>query len=188
MTLAPAVPAAPAAPAEAPSRSPAPAAILHAIATVLFAGAAATVAFDLFGQVLSPMLKSLASPYLGAKLAPVPLASQVLATLTGLPGKELGALGLPHGLHMLTGLVAYPLGYLLVVRPLHRAVLPGLHWAVPAAAYGVALWVLALYVMAHLVAGNPAFLGWGGLTWVALWGHVIFALVAAAVIEARLPR
>ena len=178
MTLAPA----------AQAEAPAPAAILHAIVTVLFAGAAATLAFDFFGQVLSPMLKSVASPYLGSKLAPVPLASQVLSKLTGLPGKELGALGLPYGLHILTGLLAYPLGYLLMVRPLHRAVLPALPWAVPAALYGVALWVLALYVLAHLVAGNPAFLGWTGITWVALWGHVIFALVAAAVIEARLPR
>ena len=61
----------------------------------------------------------------------------------------------------------------------------GLHWLIPAIAYGVVLWVFALYVMAHLIAGNPAFLGFTGITWVALIGHVIFALVAAWVVEWR---
>jgi hypothetical protein len=46
-------------------------------------------------------------------------------------------------------------------------------------AYGVALWIFALYIMAHLIAGNPAFLGFTGITWVALAGHVLFAVVAA---------
>jgi len=35
------------------------------------------------------------------------------------------------------------------------------------------------------VAGNPAFLGFGGITWVALVGHVIFAVVAATVFRLR---
>jgi hypothetical protein len=39
--------------------------------------------------------------------------------------------------------------------------------------------------MAHLVAGNPAFLGFTGITWVALVGHVLFALVAAWVVAWR---
>ncbi|MEO0624022.1 MAG: hypothetical protein AAF183_17615 [Pseudomonadota bacterium] len=156
--------------------------------TVILAGALATIAFDLFGQTISPMLKSLASPYLGAKLAPVPLAQAVLAKVTGIPGKELASLGIPYGLHTLTGLIAYPLGWLLVVRPMHARFAPQLHWSVAAIAYGIALWVFALYGMAHLIAGNAPFLGWGSITWVALWGHILFAVVAAAVIEARTPR
>ncbi|MEO1492627.1 MAG: hypothetical protein AAFV19_10790 [Pseudomonadota bacterium] len=172
----------------APQHRTLPTVDLHLIATLLFAGALATVAFDIFGQTISPMLKSVASPWLGAKLAPVPLAQAVLAKLTGIPGKELASLGIPYGLHMITGLIAYPLGYLLAVRPLAARIAPQLHWAIPAAAYGVVLWVFALYGMAHLVAGNPPFLGFGSITWVALWGHMVFALVAAAVIEARLPR
>ena len=155
------------------------------IATVLFAGALATVAFDLFGQFISPLMKSLAAPWLGAKLAPVPLAQAVLAEVTGVPGKELRALGIPHAMHVITGLVAYPLGWWLIVRPIWQRVAPSLHWTLPAIGYGIALWVFALYFMAHLVAGNPPFLGFGSITWVALWGHVIFALVAAGVIEAR---
>jgi len=172
----------------APGRAAEPIAPARLAATILIAGALATVAFDFFGQVVSPLMKSVASPYLGAKLAPVPLAQAVLAKLTGVEGKVLGGLGLPYGLHILTGLIAYPLGWLLIVRPAWRAVAPALPWIVPAVVYGVALWVYALYAMAHLIAGNPPFLGWGGLTWVALWGHIVFALVAAGVIEARLRR
>ncbi|MEM0990956.1 MAG: hypothetical protein AAGK00_18970 [Pseudomonadota bacterium] len=160
---------------------------LHTLVTILFAGAAATVAFDFFGQVISPVLKSVASPVLGAKLAPVGLAQGVLATLTEIPGKELRALGLPYGLHILTGLLAYPLGWLIAARPVWRATLPRLHWTIPAIVYGIALWVLALYVMAHLVVGMPAFLGFASITWVALIGHILFALVAAGIIENRLP-
>ena len=50
---------------------------------------------------------------------------------------------------------------------------------------GVALWVFALYVMAHLVTGNKPFLGFTGSTWVALWGHIVYALVAAGIMEAK---
>jgi len=57
-------------------------------------------------------------------------------------------------LHAVTGLVFYVIGYLLVARPVQKMVLPNLHWSLTAVAYGVALWVFALYVMAHLVAGN----------------------------------
>ncbi|WP_308917051.1 hypothetical protein [Jannaschia sp. LMIT008] len=145
-------------------------------ATVLTAGAFATIAFDLFGQGLSPLLGF-------AKLAPVGLAQSTLSTVFGSVPK-----GAADTLHILTGTIAYPLGYLLVARPIAAKVTPFLHWSAVAAAYGVGLWVFALYVMAHLVAGMPAFLGFGGITWVALWGHVLFALVAAAIIERRSPQ
>lgn len=160
----------------------------HDLATLLFAGAAATVALDLFGQFISPLLKSFAAPWLGAKLAPVGLAQAVLVKLTGISGKELGALGIPYGLHIMTGLVIYPLGWLIAVRPIWKAVVPKLHWSIPAIGYGVFLWAFALYGMAHLIAGMKPFLGWTSITWVALWGHIIFAVVAAAIIEARRTR
>lgn len=141
--------------------------------TVLIAGAFATIAFDAFGQGLAPMFGY-------AKLAPVGLANQTLNTVFGsVPA------GTAHLLHVFTGMVAYTLGYLMIARPVQLAVMPRLHWSATAAAYGVALWVFALYVMAHLVAGNPAFLGFTGITWVALWGHIVFAVVAAWIIEAR---
>lgn len=141
--------------------------------TVLLAGAVATVAFEFFGQSLSPMLGF-------AKLAPVPLANAVIKTVTGAgyaPGAEF--------LHYFAGMVGYPLGWLLIARPIAGRILPSLPWVVSASVYGVALWVFALYVMAHLIAGNPAFLNFTGITWVALVGHVVFAVVAAWVVEWR---
>ena len=143
---------------------------------VLVAGALATVAFDLFGQGLSPLAGF-------ATLAPVGLAQATIKAVTGIGSKPLA-----ETLHIVTGLLAYPLGYHLVARPIAARVTPWLHWSAVAAAYGVGLWVFALYVMAHLVAGNAPFLGFTGITWVALWGHVLFALVAAAVLERMLPR
>lgn len=141
--------------------------------TVLAAGAFATIAFDAFGQGLAPLFGY-------AKLAPVGLAQQTLGTVFETVPK-----GAAHLLHTITGMIFYTLGYLLIARPVQKIIVPNLHWSLTAIAYGVVLWVFALYVMAHLVAGNAAFLGFSGITWVALWGHIVFALVAAWVIEAR---
>lgn len=141
--------------------------------TVLAAGAFATIAFDVFGQGLAPMFGF-------AKLAPVGLAQQTLNTVF-----ETVPAGTAYILHVITGMVFYTLGYLLIARPVQKMVVPALHWSLTAVAYGVALWVFALYIVAHLIAGNPAFLGFSGITWVALWGHIVFALVAAWVMEAR---
>ncbi len=141
--------------------------------TVLFAGALATVAFDVFGQALSPALGF-------AKLAPVGLAKGTLSAVFGVAPNGMGEL-----LHYATGMIAYPLGWVLVARPVSQAVMPRLHWLVPAAVYGVALWIFALYGVAHFVAGMKPFLGFTSITWVALWGHVLFALIAAWVTETR---
>jgi hypothetical protein len=138
---------------------------------ILVAGATATVAFDLYGQGLSPALGM-------ASLAPVPLARSVLEALFGFASDASANI-----VHYLTGLIFYPLGYVLLARPIARATLPQAPWWLTAAAYGLALWAFALYVMADLVAGLPAFLAWNDITWVALAGHVLFAIVAAAVLE-----
>lgn len=150
-----------------------PAVNARTAATVLTAGAFATLAFDAFGQGLSPLLGF-------ASLAPVPLAKSVLNSVFGIDSTPLA-----HLLHIFTGLVAYAVGWVMVVQPLARRFVPSLPWWAAAVAYGVALWVFALYVMAHLVAGMPAFLGFGGITWVALVGHVVYAVVAAAVVRVR---
>ena len=155
----------------------------YTLTTVVLAGAFATLAFDLFGQTISPMLKSL-SPWLGAKLAPVALANQSLGVITGFGTKFISQNGIGHAMHLITGLLAYPLGYIFIARPISRIASFVPWWGV-GIAYGIVLWVFALYVMAHLVAGNPAFLGWSGITWVALWGHVVFALVVAAFVHYR---
>ena len=144
------------------------------MATVITAGAFATIAFDVFGQSLSPLFGF-------SKLAPVGLASASLKSIIGAKPPA----GAAHLLHTLTGLIFYAVGYFAIARPIQRAVMPSLHWSITAAVYGVVLWVFALYFMAHLVAGNKPFLGWTGITWVALWGHVVYALVAAAIMEAK---
>ena len=143
------------------------------LGTVLTAGAFGMIAFDVFGQALSPLFGY-------ARLAPVGLAGASLKNIFGA-----NPAGAAHLLHYLTGIVFYAIGYFAIARPVQRALVPGLHWTLTAIAYGVVLWVFALYVMAHLVAGNKAFLGWTGITWVALWGHIVYALVAAWVMEAR---
>ncbi|GIT90951.1 hypothetical protein JANAI62_14050 [Jannaschia pagri] len=148
----------------------------HTAWTLLIAGALATIAFDLFGQGLSPLFGF-------AKLAPVGLATGTVKSVFGVAPKGIGDV-----VHILTGMIAYPLGYFLVARPLAAKFTPWLHWSLVSVAYGVGLWVFALYFVAHLIAGNAPFLGFSGITWVALWGHVLFAVVAAAVIERNLPR
>lgn len=150
-----------------------PAITLDTLVTIVVAGALATVAFDFFGQSLSPGLGF-------ANLAPVPLANNVIQVLFGATWSP-GA----HFLHYFAGMIAYPLGWLLIAEPVARRFAPNLHWLAASAIYGVALWIFALYIMAHLIAGNPAFLGFTGITWVALVGHVLFAVVAAAVYRAR---
>lgn len=159
-----------------PAAAALPAPTVATLVTLIYAGAVATVAFDFFGQALSPGLGF-------ASLAPVPLATQVWEVLFGVRS---GAAG--NALHYLAGMVAYPLGWWLIARPLAARIVPGLHWLLPATVYGIGLWVFAMYFMATLIAGQPAFLGFTGITWVALVGHVLFALVAAWVIEARDPR
>lgn len=141
--------------------------------TLIAAGALATLAFDTFGQALSPLFGY-------AKLAPVGLAGATLKSVFGS-----NPAGAAYLLHSMTGLVFYVIGYFAIARPVQRAVMPQLHWSVTAVLYGVALWAFALYGMAHLVAGMKPFLGFTGITWVALWGHVLYAVVAAAVLETR---
>ncbi len=141
----------------------------------LTAGAAAFIAFDLFGQVISPMLGF-------ATLAPVGLANATIKAVFGAgyrPGAEF--------LHFFAGLVAYPLGWVMIAEPIRAKLTPFVPWLVASAIYGAVLWVFALYVMAHLVAGNAPFLGFTGITWVALVGHVLFGVVVAAVWKVMRP-
>jgi len=137
-------------------------------------GIAASIAFDVFGQLLSP-----AAGFV--ELAPVGLAKLVIAKLFGV-----STTGGAYVLHFLTGLLFYPLGYLFAARPVARAFAPRTPWWVVGVIYGVITWLWAVYVMAYLVAGLPAFFGFTEFTWIALVGHVLFGWVAAAVIRSRL--
>ena len=137
-------------------------------------GVAATIAFDFFGQVVSPALGF-------ADLIPVALAKLVIAKFLGVTTMS-GA----YVLHFLTGLLFYPLGYLFAARPVASAVAPGMPWWAVGTIYGAVIWLWAVYVMAYLVAGLPPFFGFTEFTWVALAGHLLFGWVAAAVIRLRL--
>lgn len=144
----------------------------YTLVTILVSGAVSTVFFDLFGQAISPMLGF-------ANLAPVPLATQAWGVIFGQSYTPGG-----HLLHYVAGLFAYPFGWMFIWRPIVERIVP-LPWLVSSILYGVGLWVFALYIMAHLVAGNPAFLNFTGITWVALTGHILFAMVTAIVVRAR---
>ena len=143
--------------------------------TIIAGGALATLAFDLFGQGLSPLLGY-------AKLAPVGLAQGTVKAVFGAAPKGIGDI-----IHILNGLFIYSLGYILVARPIQQKIMPNLHWGITSVVYGIGLWVFALYGVAHLIAGNKPFLGWGQITWVALWGHILYAVVLVAVIE-KMPK
>ena len=73
---------------------------------MLVAGCVATIAFDLFGQAISPMLGF-------ASLAPVPLATQTWQVVFGEAYRPGG-----HLLHYIAGLLAYPIGWMFIWRPL----------------------------------------------------------------------
>ena len=64
----------------------------HTLVTMMFGGALATVAFDFYGQSISPMLGF-------SGLAPVPLANNVITVLFGEPYSP-GA----HFLHYMAGM------------------------------------------------------------------------------------
>ncbi len=154
-----------------PSRAASlPAITTDTMALVLVSGAVGTIAFDIWGQAIAPLLG------LG-NLAP-----------TGLARSLLGALGLPNGapwghiMHLfLVGLIAYPVGWLYIARPILARVLPGAGWLIASVIYGIGLWAFAIGGVTA-VAGLPFFLGFTLITWVALAGHVIYGIIAAATV------
>lgn len=126
--------------------------------SVLIAGAIGLVAWEGFARLVAPM-------WLGFALDP-----------TGLIEAAIGLSGLPALLlHVVTGLVAFPAAYRLVALPIAGLLLPGLPWAVLAMGYGVALWVFAMYGMASVLGGMPAFLGFAPVAWASLVGHLALA-------------
>jgi hypothetical protein len=141
------------------------------LATALLAGVAADLTWEVWARLITPLL-----PYVGGPLEPAALVQSVF----GLESRLLAEI-----VHLVVGFAFYPLGYLFVARPLQRAILPGLPWGLTAAGFGVGLWVFALYVMAHLIAGLPAFLDFIPLAYASLAGHVLFGLVVGLVVAIR---
>jgi hypothetical protein len=144
---------------------------VETLVTALLAGVAADLTWEFWARAITPFL-----PGVGGPLEPAALVQSVF----GLESRLVGEI-----IHLVVGFVFYPLGYLFVARPLQRAIIPGLPWYLTAAGFGVGLWIFALYVMAHLIAGLPAFLDFIPLAWASFGGHVIFGLVVGLVAKWR---
>jgi hypothetical protein len=152
-----------------PGRTLLPALTTRLMITALIAGAAADLTWEVWARGVTPLL-------VGGPLEPAALVQSVFG---------LGSRFAAELIHLVVGVVFYPLGYLFVARPLQRAILPNLPTVLTGAGFGVGLWIFALYVMAHLIAGLPPFLGFIPLTWVSLVGHLLFGIVVALVVRAR---
>jgi hypothetical protein len=141
------------------------------LVTSLLAGIAADLTWEVWARVITPLI-----PGVGGPLEPAALVQSVL----GVESRFVAEI-----IHLVVGFLFYPLGYLFVARPLQRAILPGLPWYLTALGFGAGLFVFALYVMAHLIAGFPPFLGWVPLAWCSLIGHLLFGLIVGIVVRAR---
>lgn len=118
-------------------------------------GIAGIVAWEFFARLVAPL-------WLGFPMDPTPLIEMAIG-LSGVPALLL---------HLATGLFFYPLGYVVVVRPLADRIVPSLPLPLIGLGYGVALWVFAMYGMASLLGGMPPFLGFQPIAWASLAGHL----------------
>ena len=145
--------------------------LFRTLGLMFIAGFFATVAFDLWGQVASPALGF-------ANLSPHGLAKSLLGAY-GLPNDDFAG----YFVHFyLVGLIGYPFGWLYVFRPVWFRLVAARGWILPAALYGFGLWVFAIGGITAL-AGLPFFLNFTGIAWVALVGHVLYAVVLVAVMR-----
>lgn len=152
-----------------PSTSLFPALDARLPATILLAGIAADITWEIWARLITPI-------FVGGPLEPAALVQGVFGFQNVLAAEVI---------HAVVGIVFYPIGYLFIARPLQRMVLPQLPLLLTGIGFGIGLWVFALYVMAHIFAGQPPFLGFIPLTWASLVGHILFGLVVAYVVRWR---
>ena len=149
-----------------------PALNAQTLGLMFISGFFATIAFDTWGQLVSPGLG-------WANLSPHGLAKSLFGTL-GLPNGDFAGFFMHF---YLVGLVGYPIGWLFIFKPIWEKVLgTGLGWFIPSAIYGFGLWVFAIGG-STAIAGLPFFLGFTGITWVALVGHVLYGIVMVVVMR-----
>ena len=139
------------------------------LVTAIVAGIAADLTWEIWARGITPF-------WVGGPLQPAALVQSVFGFRN---------LFLAEVIHGVVGVVFYPLGYLFIARPIARVVTPFLPWWIVGLGFGIGLWIFALYIMAHVFAGLPPFLGFVTLTWASLVGHLLFGLVAAAVVRWR---
>jgi hypothetical protein len=136
--------------------------------TVVLSGLAADITWEIWARVFTPL-------WVGGPLEPAALVQSVFG---------FSNLLVAEAIHAIVGIIFYPIGYLFIARPLQRVIFPKLPLLLTGIGFGTGLWVFALYVMAHLIAGLPAFLGFITLTWASLIGHILFGIVVAFVVRA----
>ncbi len=139
------------------------------VATLLIAGLAADLTWEVWARMITPLI-------VGGPLEPAALVQSVFGLKSRLTGEII---------HLVVGFLFYPIGYLYIARPLQRFILPSLPWVLTALGFGAGLFVFSLYIMAHLIAGFPPFLGWVPLAWCSLFGHLLFGLIVGVVVQLR---
>ncbi|NVO58561.1 hypothetical protein HW561_22530 [Rhodobacteraceae bacterium B1Z28] len=144
---------------------------LNSLGAMCIAGLCATVAFDAWGQIISPGLG-------WANLSPEGLAISLLSSL-GLPASNF----LGFFVHFyVVGLIAYPAGWMFIFKPVWTSFVSDAHLGLASAFYGFSLWVFAIGGVTTF-AGLPPFLSFTGITWVALAGHILYGIVLVAVLK-----
>ena len=152
--------------------------------TAILAGFVSLGVWEIWAKVLAPL-------YMGGSLSPVGLVKSSLGigkdTFAALGAAKPGAVGnaVANGVHLLTGLIAYPLGYMVAARPISNLVLPNLPWWATGAVYGAVLYIFAMYIMAHFFAGFPPFFGFKAMSQASLIGHMALGVAIAGVVETR---
>jgi hypothetical protein len=132
------------------------------VTNLAIGGFAGLMAWEVFARAITPQV-------LGGPLEPAGLIQSLFERTLGFNPTYLGA----EALHYATGILFYPLAYWVLTRVARLgSAAEGLLW-------GIATWVIALGLFAS-IAGLPFMLGWIGLTWMSLVGHVIYAQVAVA--------
>jgi hypothetical protein len=133
------------------------------VKAIILAGLAADITWEIWARIVTPLL-------VGGPLEPAALVQSVFGFQNVFAAEII---------HAIVGIVFYPIGYLFIARPLQRMILPNLPLFLTGVGFGIGLWVFALYVMAHLIAGLPAFLNFIPLAWASLAGHILFGLIVA---------
>lgn len=124
------------------------------------AGIAGLAAWEAVARLAAPL-------WLGHPLEPTAL----IAAATGFENPTLLMI-----LHLATGIAVMPGLYLLVALPAARVLSPAPPWPVVGVAFGILIWLLAMVVVAHMIAGLPLFLAWQPIVFVSLAGHVAMGL------------
>lgn len=123
-----------------------------------------------FGTLYFEFCNIISTTFFDKSIQPVVIASKLALLISGV---ELSLYPAGMTLHILTGILLYPLLYLFILKnfPNSNALITGI-------ALGLATWILAQGVFSPMV-GRPFMNGFGIFTWMSLFLHGTYALVVA---------